>query len=589
MSENKETIRWDAMNVMSWPLDNAHFTQRDLNRYYLLGDYRKARFGESVLLPGWFNEHAHLARPEKAALITSVKQFLLAYRAGGRLTMFRYLNKFFYWQQDNHYEYGTTEGVEAYIRYMVNAIRTRSLSVTMASQQLSVINLFLMSSGQIKRRYEYEFIAKGSYKTSLKDAYTRQELSEILRLLSTLNEFLAKTIREHISRTVEGKRDFSVRLLAPLISIRFRHTDSGEKSPAEFVIPNVIECYFITSFFLFCYHTWGNTTQVIELNRNDIHMNEKGIESGYLYKGRASKFIRLTIGKSEFLSKRAGYNWFLSFIALRDELVDYLVKSENFPTSDVLWLAGGIWRTRSLIAIGPDNLTKFNTSSGFWAVLRAANPLLPTIMASRLRKTAEQYADSRLNNGLITTEKAQHDWRTYRRNYAAGNPLTARDNLSMALDTLLQKGVAAEKFSERVRIADELGIDLHASVTEDISLLLNGMGCRSREPPSETEIQFMRKQQRFGRMPKVCADYTNCVECPKSCIVESLESVWLLLSFKHAIEYGKPLFIGSLRAKEHYEVLVMKIDLRLRLVDENVLKKARAKLKREGVAEVWRV
>ena len=54
MSENKETIRWDAMNVMSWPLDNAHFTQRDLNRYYLLGDYRKARFGESVLLPGWF-------------------------------------------------------------------------------------------------------------------------------------------------------------------------------------------------------------------------------------------------------------------------------------------------------------------------------------------------------------------------------------------------------------------------------------------------------------------------------------------------------------------------------------------------------
>ncbi|MGC4127508.1 hypothetical protein [Enterobacter sp.] len=589
MNDKREVVCWDAENVVSWRINNSHSTQRDLNRYYLLNDYRKARFGESVLLPGWFNEHASLARPEKAGLITSVKSFLLAYRAGGRLTLFRYLNKFFYWQQDNHFEYGTAEGVEAYIRYMVNAIRTRSLSVNMASQQLSVINLFLLSSGQIKRKYEYEFIAKGTYQNALKDTYTRQELSEILRLLSCINDFLATTIHEHISSTAEGKRDFSIRLLAPLISIRFRNTGPGVNTPREFVIPNVIECYFITSFFLFCYHTWGNTTQVLGLKRNDIHMDNEGIDSGYIYKARASKYIRLTIGKSEFLSKRAGYNWFLSFIALRDELVDYLVSAEQFPASDVLWLTGGIWRNRSLFSLGPDNLTKFNTSSGFWAVLRAANPQLPTVMPSRLRKTAEQYADSRLNNGLITTEKAQHDWKTYRRNYAAGNPITARDNLSMALDTLLQKGVAAETFSERVRIADELGIDLHASATEDVSLLLNGLGCRSLEPPSETEIQFMRKQQRFGRTPKVCADYTNCVECPKSCIVESLESVWLLLSFKHAIEYGKPLFIGSFRAKEHYEILLMKIDLRLRLVDENVLKKARAKLKRDGVAEVWQV
>ncbi|MEW5494338.1 hypothetical protein ABGT23_01570 [Enterobacter cloacae] len=589
MIDKKGKVNWDVGNVVSWAVDNSRTTQRDLNRYYLLKDYRKARFGESVLLPGWFNEHAHLARPEKSALITSVKKFLLSYRAGGRLTLFRYLNKFFYWQQDNHYDYGTAEGVEAYIRYMVNAIRTRSLSVNMASQQLSVINLFLLSSSQIKRKYEYEFITKGTYKAALKDTYTRQELSGILRLLSDLNEFTETTIREHICRTVEGKRDFSIRLLAPLFSPRLRHPDSGEKTSCEFVIQNVIECYFITSFFLFCYHTWGNTTQVLGLKRNDIHMDEKGIQSGYLYKGRASKYIRLTIGKSEFLSKRAGYNWFLSFIALRDELVEYLVSAEKFPTSDVLWLSGGIWRNRSLISLGPDNLTKFNVSSGFWAVLRAANPLLPAVMVSRLRKTVEQYADSRLRNGLITTEKAQHDWITYRRNYAAGNPLTARDNLSMALDTLLQKGVAAEKFSERVRIADELGIVLHASTAEGVSLLLNGLGCRSREPASETEIQFMRKQHRFGRMPKVCADYANCVECPKSCIVESLESVWLLLSFKHAIEYGKPLFIGSTRAKEHYELLLMKIDLRLRLVDENVLKKARVKLKNEGVAEVWRV
>jgi hypothetical protein len=55
--------------------------------------------------------------------------------------------------------------------------------------------------------------------------------------------------------------------------------------------------------------------------------------------------------------------------------------------------------------------------------------------------------------------------------------------------------------------------------------------------------------------------------------VETLESVWLLLSFRHAIEYGKPLYIGSVNAVERYETLLLKIDLRLGLVDEATLKK----------------
>jgi len=71
--------------------------------------------------------------------------------------------------------------------------------------------------------------------------------------------------------------------------------------------------------------------------------------------------------------------------------------------------------------------------------------------------------------------------------------------------------------------------------------------------------------------------------------VETLESVWLLLSFRHAIEYGKPLYIGSVNAVERYETLLLKIDLRLGLVDEAILKKARVKLQREGVAPVWQI
>jgi hypothetical protein len=43
-----------------------------------------------------------------------------------------------------------------------------------------------------------------------------------------------------------------------------------------------------------------------------------------------------------------------------------------------------------------------------------------SITVSGLRKTSEQYTDRTLKNGLITAEKAQHNWGTYR--HAAGNP-----------------------------------------------------------------------------------------------------------------------------------------------------------------------
>lgn len=108
-----------AENVLSWETVSGHITQRDLNRYYLLDVYLQAHFSDYVLLPGWFSEHSHLARPEKRDFIASLKRFLLSYRPAGRLTIFRYLNMFFIWQSVNQYDYGTAEGVEMYIKHLV--------------------------------------------------------------------------------------------------------------------------------------------------------------------------------------------------------------------------------------------------------------------------------------------------------------------------------------------------------------------------------------------------------------------------------------------------------------------------------------
>ena len=157
MSRSETQITWMAENVLSWETVSGHITQRDLNRYYLLDVYLQAHFSDYVLLPGWFSEHSHLARPEKRDFIASLKRFLLSYRPAGRLTIFRYLNMFFIWQSVNQYDYGTAEGVEMYIKHLMNDIRRRKISVRMARHYLSVVNRFLLTGGQIQRRYEYEW------------------------------------------------------------------------------------------------------------------------------------------------------------------------------------------------------------------------------------------------------------------------------------------------------------------------------------------------------------------------------------------------------------------------------------------------
>lgn len=57
----------------------------------------------------------------------------------------------------------------------------------------------------------------------------------------------------------------------------------------------------------------------------------------------------------------------------------------------------------------------------------------------------------------------------------------------------MNQGIATRALSERVKVADELGIDLRGS-DEGVDLLLNGLGCRSQEPPTDIELRFIKKQ-----------------------------------------------------------------------------------------------
>ena len=98
-----------------------------------------------------------------------------------------------------------------------------------------------------------------------------------------MNEFLAGCIREHIAKSEKGC-GISHRLcwhlfMKRISGIRERTGSAGQRSSSG----TFWKITFLL--FLFCYHTWGNTSQVLGLTRDDIHLDEKGISTDYVYKG----------------------------------------------------------------------------------------------------------------------------------------------------------------------------------------------------------------------------------------------------------------------------------------------------------------
>lgn len=100
----------------------------------------------------------------------------------------------------------------------------------------------------------------------------------------------------------------------------------------------------------------------------------------------------------------------------------------------------------------------------------------------------------------------------------------------------MNQGIATRALSERVKVADELGIDLRGS-DEGVDLLLNGTGCRSREPPTDIELRFIKSKndlaghQRLVRIFLIVSNVQklrcgNAGVCMAPAVIQACYRVW---------------------------------------------------------------
>ncbi len=529
---------------------------------------------------------------DSESLIHYFMAFLDTYRKGGRLTIAKNIWAFMVFQHDNAFNIGKNDGVSEYLLHLHNEVRKKTLTKYTASGRLSAINKFLIFSGKIEKKYEYAFGTKLSNNTT--SPYRKTEFKEIISLLFFHFEQYDKLILEHIDATEEGRRQYSI-AINPNPIFRYK-TKAYEKDAMPIVIDyiassNYIRTYMNSCFYIFALFTWGNTTPIANLQYDEIHLDDEGVETDYVFKGRGQKFVRLTIGKSEIDGKRCGYNWFKRFIRTRSRIIDYLSKHENVNLSINHLFFGLVGQPPNGLVLKPfdsGEIYKLNQLDVF-DLLRDKGIKLENINTSKLRKSAEQYSDQKLSDPFAITEKAQHEWSTYKKNYSKGNPFDAKEEMFAALNSLVEQGIGTMSMLEKNKNAKDFGIKIVSDKKSNVNRLLNGLGCQFNLPKSDYEKKFHQKQGKRGRSPKACADFSNCVDCEKSCLIEDSESIYNLLSFKHAIEYGIPLYVGSNNAKDKFGSIIEKIDMRLAFVNPGLVAKAEKKIRVHGVSKAWEV
>ena len=547
---------------------------------------QKKYFDDNVGLKGIVGDYEDV--------INNLKVHLGQYATSGKLTIFRYLWLFFRFQAASGCKVATEEGVEDYIALLHNDYRSKTINAQTAYGKLSAVNNFLMFSGKISKRFASKFGPVRAGRVSNVEPYRKFEFNEIIKFLFSLYEFYEKIITEHVEGVELGYRKYPLGE-CPRFQFRYQTLYSEKGEPLiidEITYGNPLVNYMVASYYLFVVFTWGNFFQIINLKISNLSFDDGDVKTDYVFKGRAHKFVRYSIGNSEFFSDKSGYRWFKKFLALRSKIVSYFKSYEGLQESEYLFFSMN-GKNRSdkndtfFRKLDQRTISAINNHSVIIG-LRERGFLIPNIATGRIRKTAEQLTDQKLSDPFVITSKAQHQWNTYRNNYAHGNKYDAREEMSAALKTLQDQGINSLSYPVRKELAKNYGVTV-VDATESIDPLLNGLGCQRTLPISNVEKKYFQKQRKFGSEPKVCADFSNCIDCEKSCVIDQLEPIYNLISFKYKLEHSNHIYQKSQKACHRYHSILDKINLRLSFVSKDVISKAEKKLRTEGVAKVWQI
>ncbi len=524
------------------------------------------------------------------ALGTGLCRYMKTYRIDGRKTVLRAIYNFISYQANNGFELGKRGGITEWCSQLKSEVFSKVYKDRTASTMLSNVSSFLINQGELGVPYTYVFSnASKAHEANAK--YTTEEFNLTLHLLMNLQDTYEKELGHITSRIKDGKalptsliHDRSVFYREMTLNIK------GTEYTYDIGLINLIRTYNLTSFLIFIFYTLASKKQITDLLKSDIFTNtDGGVETNYIFKGRAFKFVRYGIGTSVTVDfERSGVKWFERYISTRKAYLECLEAAGIINSSPYLFHQFNNTGSSAGFNQLSESFDSLYNNHHWWKIQQEGIEI-PRFNARAIKKSSEQLLDSLGQDPLLTTGKAQHEWETYQRDYSQGNEIDMMKNFSNALNIMVTGGTSSLPLEQRQHIANDKGIKLVGPSDNSYISSAHGLGCKIGENETKQQRDFFREQKVQGRTPKVCANILECLECDKCGIIDQESNLYELLSFRQAILLNKTIYSGSIKGTEQYENIVNGINERLVLVDQAKLAAAQKRITNNGVSDVWKI
>ena len=465
------------------------------------------------------------------------------------------------------------EAVELWEQNLIEKVRMQQMHVNTARKHLSSTKKILEILDCPTRDW---FSRVGLFRSEVNPTtgYSDNELKSLVRILHKLFRQLYQQIKadpqKHINAATINK------------TATFTFQDKNISLGAA-----VTKC-FVAGYFLLAYYTWANCTTLLKMKKSNSKDGEFGKwHSQSVLKKRANKFVTVSIGDNGtyHIPKSA-----LTFINKLNSL-SKLVSPEN----DHLFFQckGGklapleTYHIRTFTNWLLENFTLLS-DNGF--------PLRPE--AKKFRASGSTRYLMATDNDLEASIILGNSPATVRKHYSSGNKIDNDTQLQAVAYTLEGSIKCSDMSTAKDYAKREMDIEIlpyeeflskYSRINASAEKTVIGTGCKDL---NDVQAKKYRRKLDFDKNSLdvsnlACADIMNCFFCPNQVIIETVEDIWCLLSFKEMIVESRQEHINTQQFSRNFSETLQRIDHALFSISPKIRRQSQKYLENNGRHPLW--
>ncbi len=403
------------------------------------------------------------------------------------------------------------------------------------------------------------------------EAYSQNDLKKLLPLLRGMFKQLAEQFIANPKSHIRANKQ----------QASFSFAWQGKTFPIQGGMTKLAAC----ATYLLAYYTWSNSSVIYNLKRPKLvsHSLSDTWYSMPAFKRRAFKTISVEIGEHQLEVPKYAMGFF-------DKLMEVSMLIDPSPEAFLIQTVIGGTHKPMCSNLLSDSIKAFIKRELCFTDDRN-RPLHPVV--SRFRETGSKLTIAKKGTmeAAILLDNTPN---TVEANYSKGNEHENNKMVNETVTILETKIKNKSTVAEAVEVVKET-LDLKILTYEEylekkVALARNAHGTYCQDSQGIEAEKFTRKAHKHNLSigkKLVCADLLSCFECKHQAIVESVNDIWCLISFKECIEESKYSHLDFTHYQANFKKVLDSINKIIRKISKKVFRQAKLKMSEFGRHPLW--